>query len=341
MVHVPKIEVLPFRASYDCDKDETILAGALRTGRFLRYGCRHGGCGTCRILLADGDVEQAGSSFALSASDRADGWILACSSVPLEDCVIDVSSSDLSEEEFLAGDDAGAFTTEVADIQQLTADVRGVRLRLLDPDSIRFTAGQFVNVEIPGTSATRAFSMANPPSESGHIDLVIRELPGGAFSGLLKERLQPGDRLRVYGPFGQLKVRLSYRPIIMIAGGSGLAPIESMVADLADRQNTRPVTVFFGARTAGDLYHIDRLEAICRRMPSLQVIHALSEDVPVGWTGETGLITEVVDRRFPRLSGYDAYLCGPPAMIEAAVELITGRGVRSRNIYFDAFLPTG
>lgn len=187
------------------------------------------------MLLVDGEVEQAGSSFALPRADRADGWILACASASAGDCVIDVSAGPdgmaLTEEEFLAGDAAGTFVTEVAEITRLTRDVRGLRLRLLDPGSIRFTAGQFVTVEVPGTAATRAFSMASP-SESGSIDLVVRVLPGGAFSAALDERLAPGDRLRV-SAFGQLKVRLSHRPIIMIAGGSGLAPIESMAADLA------------------------------------------------------------------------------------------------------------
>ena len=331
--------MLPFRARYDCGPDETILAGALRAGRFLRYGCRHGGCGTCRVLLVDGEVEQAGSSFALPPADRADGWILACASAPAGDCVIDVSAAELTEDEFLAGDAAATFVTEVAGITRLTRDIRGLRLRLLDPGSIRFTAGQFVTVEVPGTAATRAFSMASPPSESGHIDLVIRVLPGGAFSAALDQRLTTGDRLRVSGPFGQLKVRLSHRPIVMIAGGSGLAPIESMAADLADRRNTRPVTVFFGVRAAADLFHLERLEAIRGRMPGLEIVPVLSEPGP-GWAGETGLVTDAVDRRLPRLSGYDAYLCGPPAMIDAGVELVTRRGVRPRNVYFDAFVPT-
>ena len=105
---MPIIDVLPFRACYDCGRNETILAGALRAGRFLRYGCRHGGCGTCRVLLVDGEVEQAGSSFALPRADRADGWILACASAPTGDCVIDVSAGSdgmaLTEEEFLAGE---------------------------------------------------------------------------------------------------------------------------------------------------------------------------------------------------------------------------------------------
>lgn len=341
---MPRVDVLPFRACYDCGRNETILAAALRAGRFLRYGCRHGGCGTCRVLLVEGEVKQAGSSFALPRTDRADGWILACASAPAGDCVIDVSAGPdgmaLTEEEFLAGDAAGTFVTEVAEITRLTRDVRGLRLRLLDPGSIRFTAGQFVTVEVPGTAANRAFSMASPPSESGSIDLVVRVLPGGAFSAALDERLAPGDRLRVSGPFGQLKVRLSHRPIIMIAGGSGLAPIESMAADLADRCNTRPVTVFFGVRAAADLFHLERLEAIRGRMPGLEIVPVLSERGP-GWAGETGLVTDAVDRRLPRLSGYDAYLCGPPAMIDAAAELVTRRGVRPRNVYFDAFVPTG
>ena len=124
---MPIIDVLPFRACYDCGRNETILAGALRAGRFLRYGCRHGGCGTCRVLLVDGEVEQAGSSFALPRADRADGWILACASAPTGDCVIDVSAGSdgmaLTEEEFLAGDAAGTFVTEVAEIRRLTRDV--------------------------------------------------------------------------------------------------------------------------------------------------------------------------------------------------------------------------
>lgn len=338
---MPKVEVVPLGAAYDCRDDETLLAGALREGRYLRYGCRHGGCGTCRILLVEGDVEQSGSTFALPAGDRADGWILACASVPVEDCVVDVSATDLTEEEFLAGDQVRGYTAEIAEIRRLTPDVRGVRLRLLDPPSMRFTAGQFVNVEVPGTSLTRAYSMANPPGDSGHTDLVVRLLPGGAFSALLEGRLAPGDQLRLYGPFGQLKVRLSHRPMIMVAGGSGLAPILSMLGHLAGQGSTRPVTVFFGARSEAGLYYLDRLRVLQERMPCLEIVPALSGHAPAGWAGETGLVTDVIGRRFPRLEGYDAYLCGPPAMIDAAGGLLTARGVRPRNIYFDAFVPTG
>lgn len=145
--------------------------------------------------------------------------------------------------------------------------------------------------------------MANPPSDGGHIELVVRVLPGGAFSQLVATSLAPGDRLRLYGPLGQLKVRLSYRPMVMVACGCGLAPILSMLADLADKGNTRPVTLFFGARTPEDLYYTDRLNARRARMSCLAVVLALSDAAPSGWQGETGLVTDVVAHLMPRLEG--------------------------------------
>lgn len=338
---MPPVRMLPLEQTFDCDEGETVLAAALRQGRYLRYGCKHGGCGTCRALLVDGDVDEAGSTFALPSSDRAEGWVLLCASVPLEPCTIDVSAMELTEEEFLSGDRVGAFTAEVEDVRRLTPEICGLRLRLIDPASMRFVAGQFVNVEVPGTSAVRAFSMANPPSDNGYIDLIVRVLPGGAFSQLVATSLAPGDELRLYGPLGQLKVRLSYRPMVMVAGGSGLAPILSMLADLADRGNARPVTLFFGARSPEGVYYTDRLDALRMRMPCLEVVTALSDAAPPGWRGEAGLVTDVLARVMPRLDGYDAYLCGPPPMIEAAVPLLTALGVRARNVYFDAFVPTG
>jgi NAD(P)H-flavin reductase len=277
--------------------------------------------------------------MALGADERDAGWILPCVSAPLEDCALDVAAMGLTEEEFLAGDRSATFTVELEDDRALTRDVRAVRLRLVEPETMDFVAGQFVNLEIPGTDETRAYSMANPPSERGAIDLLVKVLPGGRFSGLLGGGLRPGARLRVHGPFGQLRVRLSHRPIVMIAGGTGLAPVLSMVADLAARAEPRPVTLFFGVRTAEDLFCMDRLEALRAAMPGLEVIPALSHAWPEGWGGETGLITDVVARRLPSAAGYDAYVCGPPPCVDAAVPLLIARGARKRNVYFDVFTP--
>jgi alkene monooxygenase reductase len=335
------ISVLPFDRSFECGGGESILGAALRQGLFLRYGCRHGGCGTCKARLVDGEVASEGSSFALTASDRAQGWILLCSAKPVTDCTIDVGAMTLSSDEFEGGDQVGEFTTAVQAVEMLTPDTRGVTLRLVQPEAIKFVAGQFVNVEIPGTSDVRSYSIASAPADSARIDLIIKLLPGGAFSAHLESALRAGDRLRLHGPLGQLKVRLSHRRILMVAGGSGLAPFLSMIRDMAHRGNARPVTLVFGGRRGTDLYRLDEIERLARTLPAFEFIPALSEAVSEGWTGETGLVTEVIARRFPTLDGYDAYLAGPPPMIEATVPLLLDRGVRPPNVYFDAFVPTG
>jgi len=336
----PSVSVLPFDRTIECVDGETILQAVLRQRLYVRYGCRHGGCGTCKAMLVDGDVAEGGSSFALASNEREQGWILLCSSSPVTDCTIDIGVMDLTEEEFVAGDQVGTFMTVVERIEALTPDIRGVTLRLSDPGSMKFIAGQFVNVEIPGSEDVRSFSIASTPRDPGRIDLVVKLLPGGAFSSFLEAGLQVGDGLRMYGPFGRLKVRLSYRRILIVAGGSGLAPFLSMLAELSDRGDTRPVTVVFGARRVQDLYGIDQIERLTRAMPALEYVATLVDPDP-GWTGETGFVTDVIVRRFPSLEGFDAYLAGPPPMIEAVIPLLRERGVRAPNIYFDAFVPTG
>ena len=335
---MPDVSLQPFGETISCKDDETILAGVLRQGHYIRYGCKGGGCGTCKVLLVDGDVEETGSPFALPASERANGWILACSSVPLEDSIIDVESMELTEEDFRAGDQTGSYAARLERLDPLTADISFLRLRLDVP--MKFVAGQFVNVFPPGSDESRSYSMANPPSQPDVIELIVKLLPGGFFSTYLRERARAGDRLVVQGPYGMLRIRLSHRRILMVAGGSGMAPLLSMLTDLAEKGNTRPVTFFFGARRWPDLYFEGRVRELELAMP-LNFIPALSEEWPDDWTGETGLVSDAVARRLPNLEGYDAYLCGPPPMIDATRPLLVARGVRERNIYFDAFAPTG
>ena len=176
--------------------------------------------GTSLRQITEGDVEEARLSFALSNSERDEGTILACASIPLEDCVIDVSAMELTEGEFRAGDKTASYDTTLETLEHLTHDIRYLRLRLQDPPTMSFVAGQFVNVETPGTQATRSYSMANAPREPDVIELIVKVLPNGVFSGYLEQEAAPGDHIRVDGPFGTLKVRLSHRRILMIAGGS-------------------------------------------------------------------------------------------------------------------------
>jgi len=334
-----KVTVLPFGHSFECPDGESILEAALRQGLFLRYGCRHGGCGTCKAVLTDGDVEGEGSSFALSSQERAEGVVLLCSARPVGDCTVDVEAMELTDEEFRAGDQVGAFDTEVVAFEELTHDTRGLTLALRDPGTMTFGAGQFVNLEIPGTDEVRSYSIANAPHVSDRIELVVKLLPGGTFSGHLRSRLAVGDRLRVFGPLGELKLRLSHRRVLMVAGGSGLAPFLSMLRHLEARGKPRDVDLVYGARRVRDLYRVEELERLAAVLPGVRFVPALSEPEGEPWAGERGLVTDVIARTYPTLEGYDAYLAGPPAMIEATVPVLTGLGVRPANVRYDAFVP--
>ena len=334
------VTVLPYERSFECKDGETVLEAALRQGLFLRYGCRHGGCGTCKAVLVDGDAGASGSTFALSSGEQADGWVLLCSARPRTDCTVDVASMELTEEEFQAGDQVGDFQAEVVAVDALTDDIRGVTLLLREPDRMTFFAGQFVNVEIPGTEEVRSFSIANAPHDSGRIELVVKLLPGGKFSTYLESELTIGDRLRLFGPLGELKLRLSHRTVLMVAGGSGLAPFLAMLKDLEQRGRPRSVHLVYGARRRGDLFRVEEIERLAAALPDVTFLPALSDDDGAGWSGERGLVTDVIERRYPSLDGFDAYLAGPPPMIEATVPLLTRLGVRPANVRFDAFVPS-
>jgi NAD(P)H-flavin reductase/ferredoxin len=330
--------VEPFGVEVDCADGETVLDAVLRGGYYLRYGCRHGGCGTCRALVISGSADDRGSTFALTDSAREAGWMLSCSSTPVADCVIDVSGQELGEAEFHGGDQVAAMTAYLESVEALTPSIYSVRLRLADPVAIAFKAGQFVDVEIAG-AAPRAFSMASSPASSSVVELFVRRLPGGLFAGYL-ESARPGSVIRLRGPLGSLRVRPSYRKLIMIAGGSGLAPVLSMLTDLAERGDQRAAWLFFGARTTQELYHLDRIDELRRSSADLEFVPVVQ--APDGrWPGEAGLVTDAVARRLPSLRGFDAYLCGPPPMVAAAIDQVRRLGVREPNIYYDAFVPTG
>lgn len=334
-----EIAVEPFEGqSFSCEEGESILLAALRNKRLLRYGCQHGGCGTCKVRLVDGDVDSATESFALDADAKNQGYILACSSVPTEDCTIDVSAMELSEDDYLSGDNSQEFVSEIGALTQLTTDIWRLRLLLHEPTSIKFVAGQFVNVEVPGTSAVRSYSIANAPNDNCSVELICKTYPSGLFSTYLTRHARVGDQIRFLGPYGMLKLRPSHRPILMVGGGSGMAPLLSILRDMADRGIEREVTFFFGARSESDLYGLEDIQEVQQRLANVEFVPVLSHSFSLEWSGAVGLVTDAVAERFPQL-GHDAYLCGPPGMIDAATTLLIARGSRARNIYYDAFVP--
>jgi alkene monooxygenase reductase len=346
-----KVVIEPFAEAIDVENGESVLAAVLRSGRHLTHGCKHGGCGACRARLVDGECrlgEQ--TSYSLSDADRAAGMLLLCSTYLEEGpIVVDVSDTmDLTEAQFAAGRQVTEYSAVVEGIDVLTHDVRRVGLRLVDPPQLRFTAGQHVEVEVPGSDGRewRSFSMASPPGETGRIELIIKILPGGRFSTALDGHVKPGWPVRVRGPAGQFRLMLSHRPMVMIAGGTGMGPIRSMLHHLIARGNERPVTFFFGVRADRDLFLLDELSALDREHAWFRFVPALSEPerCRTPWPGATGLITDVARRQLEQpdsLRGHEAYLCGPPRMVDAAIEMLLAKGCKQRHIFLERFVPTG
>lgn len=339
MSHTVTLE--PFGVSFDCAEGETILGAALRNGISLRYGCKHGNCGSCKAQITEGEVYQdSASEVALMQFERDQGLALLCAAVPEEDIVITLSD-DYTEEELSSAPPIGEYEASIVGLAPLTHDIVRLELKLLRPDSMRFNAGQYVEINVPGSEDWRAFSMANSPSDPSRVVLMIKMIPGGAISGYLRERAQLGDPIRLRGPYGQFSIAPGVAPIVMIAGGSGMAPIMSMLSELAEQGVTRPITFYFGARAVRDLYLGEEIEALASKLPDFRYVPALSALEPGDhWSGATGLITEVLQQTPGSLRGSEAYLCGPPPMIDAAVELLKAKGMFSTRIRFDKFVST-
>jgi propane monooxygenase reductase subunit len=294
------------------------------------HGCKEGQCSACKSFLLDGEVDlDRYSTFALPDFEEAEGWTLLCRAHPYSDLEIELINYD--EEIIHGGTPPRTLGTTVDAVEALTADI--FHLRLTPDEPLEYKPGQYVDIEIPG-GGHRSFSMAS--TSPGALEFMIKAYPGGRFSGLLSEgRIAPGDRLDVTGPYGVFTLRPSSpRRLLFIGGGAGMAPILSLLRSLEQNGSERAATYYYGARTEADLFHLDELAAL-----PCGFVAALSEDCN-GWKGETGLITDVVDRLEADVAEVDAYVCGPPPMVEAAIALLEARGVPEAHIYYDKFTTT-
>jgi propane monooxygenase reductase subunit len=339
-LHTVRLE--PVGIEFEVDEDETVLEGAFRQGLMLMHGCKEGQCSACKSFLLDGDVDMDRySTFALPDFEQEEGWTLLCRAHAVSDLEVELINFD--EEILRSGVAVQTLAASVEAIEPLTHDISRLVLRLDEDAAMEFHPGQYVDIGIPGTDEHRSFSMANTPGEDGRLEFMIKLYPGGHFSGLLETgRIDVGDTLHVKGPYGVFTLReRSERPLLFIGGGAGMAPILSLLRSLAERGIARAGTYYYGARTEADLFHLDELESLCSSLPGFRFVPALSEsDRSTAWEGETGLITDVVHRSEPQLAEVDAYLCGPPPMVDAAIALLEQSGVPEAHIYYDKFTPT-
>lgn len=339
-----KVRFQPVDIEIDVNEDETVLNAAFRQGVSLTHGCREGQCGACKSFLLDGDLEMKRySTFALPEFESDEGYVLLCRSHAYSDLEVELINYD--EDILRLGIPIESYQTTIAAIEPLTHDIRRLVLKLTEPERrLRFNAGQYMSIRIPDSEAYRAYSMANTPRSTGYLEFIIKVFPGGRFSALLDGGFTIGQELEVKGPYGVFMLReKTPTDIICVGGGSGMAPLWSLLNDMAERGVQRKATYFYGARTRKDLFYLDRLHDLAQRLPDFRFIPALSMVSEADeWNGETGLITEVLERNVEENQMHtQAYLCGPPPMIDAAIPVLVRKGISEDRIFYDKFTPTG
>ncbi|MFE2426501.1 FAD-binding oxidoreductase [Streptomyces sp. NPDC059373] len=332
-----RIRFEPVGIEIEADEDETVLDAAFRQGVMLMHGCKEGQCSSCKSFLLDGDQQmERYSTFALADYESDEGYVLLCRTHAFGDLSVELINYD--EEMLLNGIPPREARTTVAAVQPLTPDIVRLALDIDAGHEIPYRTGQYVDIAVPGTDQWRSFSMAGLPGEGpgGRLEFLIKRYPGGMFSGLLDGAIGPGDPLTVKGPYGTCVMRdAPDRDLILLAGGAGMAPVLAQLRGLAATGSARRTRFYYGARTERDLFALEEIAKLGRGLTDFAFLPALSEDPSGGY--EQGLITEVVDRHEGDLSGADAYLCGPPPMCDAAMDLLTGKGMPEERIFLDKF----
>ena len=340
--HVVRFE--PVGIEIEVDEDQTVLRAAAEQGIMLMHGCKEGQCSSCKSFVLDGDDIELDkySTFALPDYEREEGFTLLCRAHVYEDVTIELLNFD--EDMIRSGLPIQEAVAEVVSKDPVTHDMRHLVVQLLEPREIKFFPGQYVDFAVPGTEATRSFSMANTSSrDSGQLEFVIKVYPDGLFSHFLDTQLAVGDRLNITGPFGVFTLREGNdADLIFVGGGAGMAPILSLLRSMAERGIRRKATYYYGARRRRDLCFEEELRALEQALPAFRYVPALSEPAAGdAWNGEIGLITDVVQRHEADLKGAHAYVCGPPPMVEAAMPMLTRLGVPEKHVYYDKFTTTG
>ena len=314
-----QITIQPSQHQFAAEADKSVLDAALAAGIVLPYSCRSGACSTCKAKVLSGSVD-AGASPAqiLSADEIEAGFTLLCQARPTSDLVIE------SRELRLASDiQIRKIPSRVTTIQRPTTDVALLTLQLPATETFRFHAGQYIEV-ILKDGKRRSYSMANPPHSASALELHIRHLSGGLFTdhvfGAGATTMKEREILRLEGPFGSFFLREdSQLPIVMLASGTGFAPIKSIVERMVQQNIHRPVTLYWGGRRPGDLYMNELVEQWAKTIPDFTYIPVISDALPEdGWIGRTGFVHRAVMQDFPDLSGYQVYACGAPIVVDSA-----------------------
>ncbi len=317
---------------------DSLYATLADAGVFVPSACGgRGGCGLCRLTIPNGVESQPFTKpekHWLTDEDRTSGVRLSCQVKVLNDLHVNIPEQLLKVK---------ACQTQVVSLRNLTYDIKEVRLKLLKPDNMEFKPGQYIQVRIPPYELSRlpifrTYSLANDPAESGEIELEVRYVPNGISTTYIHQYLKEGDFLSINGPHGNAFPSDGPGNIILIAGGSGMSPVKSILLDMVARREKRTVRYYFGAKALRDLFFVDLMREIEKKLADFRFVPALSEPMPEdNWSGERGLITDVVARHLPDAKDTMAYLCGSPLMIDACLKVLKSKGMTDKHIYYDKF----
>jgi len=324
------------------DKEVTVTGGRpllsslMEEKIFIPSACGgRGSCGLCKVKLTSdvGDYLPTELPW-ISDEERTQNIRLSCQLKVKKDIAIQIPEELFNVKEYV---------TEVADVIDLTYDIKQVMLRLVEPKDIKYKAGQYIQFQVPeyeltSESVYRAYSMSSQPSRNNEVELEIRLVPNGICTTYVFEHLKVGDQVTINGPYGDFHLRDTEVRALFIAGGSGMAPIKSMLYDMLEKGINRECIYFFGARSARDLFLVKEMRELEKKLPNFTFVPALSQPLPEDdWKGETGLITEVLDRHVKSGENTEAYLCGSPGMIDASVAVLTKKGIPEEKIFYDKF----
>ncbi|RRD57141.1 CDP-6-deoxy-delta-3,4-glucoseen reductase [Comamonadaceae bacterium OH2545_COT-014] len=334
------ITVQPSGRQFEAGPDETLLAAAIRQGIGLPYGCKDGACGSCKCKLLSGRVTHGPhQDKALSPEEAAQGYVLTCCGTAQTDVVLE--SRQVTE----AGlHPVKKMPARVAGLQKLSPDVMRVRLQLPANDVMQYHAGQFIEF-ILRDGARRSYSMASAPhtvlaNGAPMTDLHIRHMPGGKFTDHVFGAMKEKEILRIEGPLGSFFLREdSAKPIVLLASGTGFAPLKAIIEHMQHQGITRPAVLYWGGRRPHDLYMHEWAVARAAEMPQLRYVPVVSDALPEdGWQGRTGFVHQAVLQDWPDLSGHQVYACGAPVMVDAARRDFSAQaGLPPEEFYADAF----
>lgn len=316
----------------ECRPDETVAEASYKARINIPLDCRDGACGTCKSLCESGSYD--GGDYideALTDDEAAAGYCLPCQMTPHSDLVLRVPSSSAA-----AKTGPAAFAATVADLRRLSATTVEFTLDVDNREGLDFLPGQYVNIAVPGTDQARSYSFSSGPAQR-QISFLVRIVPDGVMSGYLTERAKVGDRIEFTGPMGSFYLRELSRPSLLLAGGTGLAPLLSMLERMAQQPPTHPVHLLYGVTTDQDLVHLDTLGDYAEVIPGFTFDHCVADASSTA--RNKGFVTGLMDAGTLHDGDVDVYLCGPPAMVEAVRGHIASLGVIPASFHYEKFTP--